>query len=211
MGKPDKRLFELLLIGYDQFGYTDLGECPPILYNTEERPIEEEATEKDGQDASGSTSPLKRERTNPGKLAEYTPASNNEYCATYAQRRQTGLGPTINGTACNYIRIFQNSVFQISADSNNLKTVVQAGDALVWRCPELEKYDPNNNPICKAIGPKGAKTNACAGHVAVIEEVFDTSVVISHSNWFENGQPVPEKEISLEQLRNPDLWVIPFN
>jgi uncharacterized protein YukE len=134
------------------------------------------------------TSPELRKVT--GKESDYT-------CATYAAARRRDLGSTQcsnerfkDQAAANYICKFEEKAFQIENSGEDLSKVIGPGYALVWE-------------------PDHPKANDTYGHVAIIEEVYSDHVIISEASKVNGVYQIRERTISIDQLNNDLVWLIP--
>ncbi len=119
-------------------------------------------------------------------------------CAHYAKGRRpdleacTGFGPHgPNGMgAANYAHKFADKAFHIGeGERGNLKDVIGVGYAITWE--------------------PGYKSHSVSGHVAIIEEVYDNSVLISEATT-RNGVYIYHTRIVLfDELSNENVTLIP--
>jgi hypothetical protein len=120
------------------------------------------------------------------------PDNNEERasCAKYAQRRRPDLGRAGgDGGADNYIDRdhLRHRVYQLDNDLD-LRNTIAPGHAIVW-----SRYHP---------GLQGWPGEDY-GHVAIVEEVHEDYVVISHSNW----DPNPMR-LNIDKLKNEHIYII---
>jgi len=138
-----------------------------------------------------------RNLTSP-KLQEVTGDPSSYTCATYAKARRPDLGSTqsnrekyADGAAANYINKFEDTAFQIDGNSSNLQDSIGKGYALVWE-------------------PDHPSANDTYGHVAIVEEVYADHIIISEAtSWPDGIYKIKERKISIDQLNNSSVWLIP--
>lgn len=131
-------------------------------------------------------------------LRKVTGNPSSYTCATYARDRRPDLGPTGPatedyplGAAANYRHKFSDTAFQINQSDGSLTDAIGPGYAIVWE-PD---HDYADNTY---------------GHVAIVEAVYPDHIVISEAVRDANGvYYIREKTISLEELNNDSVWLIP--
>ncbi|GEM_PF-1909564 len=161
-----------------------------------------EGNSNDTSSASGNPSPPIEKKPYPQppttpKLTEVNGKPSSYTCATYAKDRRPDLGSTQSdfeafhdGAAANYISKFEDTAFQIDNSGEDLTNIVGPGYALVWE-------------------PDHPSADNTYGHVAIIEEVFADHVVISEAYRLDGVYQIRMRSISVDQLNNDLVWLIP--
>ena len=143
--------------------------------------ITEQKTVKDNsqQEKSKLTSPA---------LVDVSPKDYSS-CALYAAARRPDLGSTQSDrerfkdqAAANYICKFQEKAFQVTEKDGDLRQYIGVGYALIWE-------------------PGVAGAHEDYGHVAIVEEVGEDYVIVSHAGW-SGSNKIPLSKLS-------QLWLIP--
>jgi surface antigen len=127
----------------------------------------------------------------PIRLNDKAVPSVTGHCAEYAQQRRPDIGSTSapNGASNDqgaYNYKYKEGAFQLSDNKQDLRDVIAPGYALVW-----DKSTPG--------------VNQTYGHVAIIEEVYEDHVVVSHSGW----KTGTSSEFTIDYISTRHLYIVP--
>ncbi len=139
----------------------------------------------------------KPSRPVPRELVPVNGDGSTYTCATYAAARRPDLGTTQCGNerwadqaAANYICKYEDTAFQINDSNYDLTNTIAPGYALVWQ-------------------PEHPYANDTYGHVAIVEEVYPDHLVFSEAVMINGVYQIRTKSITLDQLNNDLMWLIP--
>jgi len=141
--------------------------------------------------------PVEPSRPVPRELVPVNGDGSTYTCATYAAARRPDLGTTQCGNerwadqaAANYICKYEDTAFQINDSNYDLTNTIAPGYALVWQ-------------------PEHPYANDTYGHVAIVEEVYPDHLVFSEAVMINGVYQIRTKSITLDQLNNDLMWLIP--
>ncbi|HNT78446.1 MAG TPA: CHAP domain-containing protein, partial [Anaerolineae bacterium] len=106
------------------------------------------------------------------------PRTENPYnnCVSYAMDRRPDLGYPGGSSAADYITKYnvEKTIGEMANENTDLTTIIAVGYAIVWPANHrgLRGYD-----------------GGC-GHIAIVEEVYDDHIVVSHANFGESSTPL---------------------